>query len=665
MSSSRGRTPAGAQCARAARAQVAANARGGFVGARLAWALVLLLGLEVARAQEGAPPSTPPATPPAQTPVQTPAQEPVPAPAVPPVTAPPQEPVPAPNPEPTPTPAPAQPTPTAPTPTAPTPTAPAELAWEPRYHAFDDVRALCASWAAAAPARGLVLDALTLAPTHGGLAAPVLRFGRSGGEPLAQRPVIVLLGGADGVSLTGCEAVLAIVARVFEKPDELPAGVTFLAIPWASPDALARTLAGPSDGRDARPVDDDGDQRADEDGPDDIDGDGHVLTMLVEDPAGPWMRASDPRFVIPARAGESPRYRLVPEGRDDDGDGEYNEDPVGGSALCEDFPVEFEPRGSLATGLTLPLESEHARALAALLAETRPWVVLAFQGAHGGLAWPARARDESAAREPYQALAHAFSQATGRVDDGARTLTELGRPARAQSALRWMREGLGALTAEVSLWGPQVERPLGEGNAAAGLSPATARLDGSELGAPNVGERAPIAADRAWARWLDDLRGGIGFVEWHPVDLGPGTRALVGGWLPFTRRNAPERSLAAALAPAANFALRVAALPPRYDLVLDEVRRDGELCFVRARLASRAGIACTACTERKDELTLRLALPPGARLMAGAETNVFATPRAGELTRELAWIVLAPAGSSFALSLDQPWGGRTSWEVKP
>jgi hypothetical protein len=251
------------------------------------------------------------------------------------------------------------------------------------------------------------------------------------------------------------------------------------------------------------------------------------------------------------------------------------------------------------------------------------------------------------------------------VDDGARTLTELGRSARAQAALRWMREGLGAIAAEVSLWGPQVERPLGEGNAAAGLSPATARLDGSELGAPNVGERAPIAADRAWARWLDDLRGGIGFVEWHPVDLGPGTRALVGGWLPFTRRNAPERSLAAALAPAANFALRVAALTPRYDLVLDEVRRDGELCFVRARLASRAGIACTACTERKDELTLRLTLPPGARLMAGAETNVFETPRAGELTRELAWIVLAPAGSSFALSLDRPWGGRTSWEVKP
>lgn len=588
------------------------------------------------------------------------AQEPAPDPGSSPVTAP----APVQEPVQTSVTPPAEPAPAAPA-SAP-PAAPA-LVWEPRYHAFEDVRELCAGWAAAATARGLLCEASVLAPTYGGLATPVLRFGKSGGEALAQRPAIVLLGGADGVSLTGAEAVLAIVARCFERPEELPAGVALVAIPWAAPDALQRTLAGFADGRDARPLDDDGDQRVDEDDADDIDGDGHVLAMLVEDPAGPWMRASDPRFVIPAAAGEGPRYRLVREGRDDDGDGEFNEDPVGGSALCEDFPVDFEPRGSLATGLSLPLESDHARSLAQLLADTRPWVVLTFQGNHGGLAWPARSDvdEPAAAREPYDVLAHAFAQATGRAGDAAHTLTELGRPARAQSAQRWLRENLGAITAEVSLWGPKVERPLAEGSGAAGLSPATARLDGSELGAPIAGDRAPCESDRAWARWLDDLRGGIGFVEWHPVDLGPGTRALVGGWLPFTRRNAPERSLAAALAPAPNFALRVAALPPRYELVLDEVRREGELCFVRARLANRAGIACTACTGRKDELTLHLALPPGARLMAGAETNVFATPRAGELTRELAWIVLAPAGSSFALRLDRPWGGETRWEVKP
>ncbi|MEO6710538.1 MAG: hypothetical protein ABIP42_13245, partial [Planctomycetota bacterium] len=137
---------------------------------------------------------------------------------------------------------------------------------------------------------------LDLGTTTDGRKVPALLFGAEGPLALEVRPCVLLLGALDGESPTGGLAVLQVSAELLSEPASLPGGVSFAAVPWASPEALELSLQGRSaDGRNTRPVDEDRDGRIDEDGPDDLDGDGAILQMLVEDPDGPWVRPANQR----------------------------------------------------------------------------------------------------------------------------------------------------------------------------------------------------------------------------------------------------------------------------------------------------------------------------------------------------------------------------------
>lgn len=101
-----------------------------------------------------------------------------------------------------------------------------------------------------------------------------------------------------------------------------------------------------------RPVDNDGDGLLDEDPPDDIDGDGIILTMRwkdevkgtfipdPDDPTGRIMKRVSPGKGI---------YSTSQEGIDNDGDGRVNEDGIGGLDLHRNYPENWRPQ-SEATG---------------------------------------------------------------------------------------------------------------------------------------------------------------------------------------------------------------------------------------------------------------------------------------------------------------------------
>ncbi|MCP4659328.1 MAG: hypothetical protein GY856_28290, partial [bacterium] len=81
-----------------------------------------------------------------------------------------------------------------------------------------------------------------------------------------------------------------------------------------------------------------------EDDFDDLNGDGRITKMRIPDPAGEWLpHSDDPRLMVKqdSTKGWVGRYRLLTEGRDDDGDGLYNEDPVEGIAVDNNFPQAF------------------------------------------------------------------------------------------------------------------------------------------------------------------------------------------------------------------------------------------------------------------------------------------------------------------------------------
>jgi len=526
----------------------------------------------------------------------------------------------------------------------------------PEYHDLAAVRALLDSWEAQRPdvSRFFVFDE--------GVEVPTLEIFGAGDVPPAERPGILLLGGLDGRSVAGGEAVLSVVHDLLADPSRLPPGVSFVAIPWASPSALGMTLRGEArDGRDDEPVDEDHDGRADEDGPDDVDGDGRLFEMLVLAVDGAWALDSMTAFPRPARPSDSVRYERTLEGRDDDGDGRFNEDGPGGIVLDQNFPLGR--RGAWGDPLAgrLPMSAPLSRALADLVLRRPVAVVVCFQGEHGGLAIPGGVPSGVGEhdlpldldRPVFEQVAAAFQAATGR-SAGAWTLREAWLEDRPGAALDWLYAVPGVLALEVAPWGPAVAL---QGEAA------------DELFADG---RSYATVEAAWQRWVDNDRGGIGYSTWRDVELGEGRRGLLGGWDASVRLNPPVERLPDALAGTTALVRALADGLPELELEVDVLEREGDLVHLRARVANvgrwPTGLASTGRWPRAGdpvEVTLELELPADAERLAGAPRRELGRLAGGQVTADVEWIVLAPAGTPFTLRARAPWALPVERRVKP
>lgn len=160
------------------------------------------------------------------------------------------------------------------------------------------------------------------------------------------KPAIFIDGGIDADEVVAVEAALGVVHRLLTSDEpgvqELLRTRTFYIAPMVIPDASEIHHMTPERPRDTtlRPWDDDNDGVADEDLPDDLDGDGQALQMRQRHALGEWVGSEeDARVMRRRRVGDDgPFYRVYSEGRDDDGDGEYNEDPTGGVDPNRNYP---------------------------------------------------------------------------------------------------------------------------------------------------------------------------------------------------------------------------------------------------------------------------------------------------------------------------------------
>ncbi|MDF1799947.1 MAG: M14 family zinc carboxypeptidase [Planctomycetota bacterium] len=561
---------------------------------------------------------------------------------------------------------------------------------KPVYRDVAAGMALLEKWA---EARGEAVEFVDLGTTPGERPLRGLLFGAPGARPLAERRVVFLVGGIDGRSLHGAEAVLGITAELLAEPASLPADLAFLSLPFAAPDGLDAELArlhglGPgTGGRNARSIDADLDGDLDEDGPDDLDGDGLVTMMLIEDPAGAWCRAGDPRFLVPADdpTASGKRYWLLPEGRDDDNDGEFNEDGPGGVRGDRNFPIGWRgPHAPIAPG-PLPFSEPESRAVRDVAASYDLLVTVLFDG-HSGRTELASffhpggftadgqptvvPRAELPARDQ---LLYPLAELAYTTRHGARSE---GGDAGAAPATFDMRESLGSplewLDAEgqVALrfptWGPE----LGLGRSApvesAGFrrgerpSPAVSQDELEDFDEPTC----PTSTGGAWRRFLDERRGGIGFVDWHPVELaGVRGEVLVGGWEPGSIENPPEDQLSASVDLGLAFIQDLLASLPAVELQVLEASRDGELVTLRSR-AVLAGSLPAAFLEG-GVLTIGLDVPVGGRLIAGPAELAWDPLRQPE-GPEIEWLVHAPAASRFQLRLTRGAGEVVlSRELRP
>jgi len=164
---------------------------------------------------------------------------------------------------------------------------------------------------------------------------------------------------------------LDVAARLAEKPESIPLRCAVRVLVDGNPDATAYAKDGRVRAGNDTPVDDDQDGDVDEDAPDDVDGDGRISWMRFPDPTGEFDAAMEK---ADAAKGKPPKFRLVLEGRDDDGDGLWNEDGPGGVDVARNFTWRFEEHVP-ACGKWPASASETRAVLDLLLADERIAVV--------------------------------------------------------------------------------------------------------------------------------------------------------------------------------------------------------------------------------------------------------------------------------------------------
>ena len=201
------------------------------------------------------------------------------------------------------------------------------------------------------------------------------------------KPAIALVGGVEGNHLLGTELAIGFAESLLrgagtDSIKSLLAKTTFYIFPNMSPDAMEQYFGKLRYERlsNAGSTDDDRDGKYDEDGYEDLDGNGKITQIRIESPLGTYkIHPDDPRVLIRADndKGEKGNYLVYTEGTDNDGDGKFNEDGAGGVWFNRNFtykPIPFSPGAG-----EYPASEKETRALADTLYQLfNVYAVLSF-----------------------------------------------------------------------------------------------------------------------------------------------------------------------------------------------------------------------------------------------------------------------------------------------
>ncbi len=174
----------------------------------------------------------------------------------------------------------------------------------------------------------------------------LMRIGRDPKSMKESNPSIFVGANLEGNRPLATEGAIKLAEIILSDPSHFES-LTWYILPHGNPDAAARYFKAPvnEDSRNDLPTNDDRDEQTDEDGVNDLNGDGWITKMRVMHPDGEWIISdSDPRLMQKAdpKKGEAGVYKMYSEGTDDDGDGLYNEDGPGGTNVGINFPQLFK-----------------------------------------------------------------------------------------------------------------------------------------------------------------------------------------------------------------------------------------------------------------------------------------------------------------------------------
>jgi murein tripeptide amidase MpaA len=228
--------------------------------------------------------------------------------------------------------------------------------WD-KYHSTEETHAVLKSWATAYPD---LTNLYSIGKTLKGTELMVLEISNKATGEAETKPAYYYDGNIHAGELAGAEVSLHFAWYLltnYSKSTRIKNLVDTRVLyirPKFNPDGADLALNTPTVLRSTpRPYDEDFDGLLDEDPGNDLDGNGVITRMRVKNRNGKFkISKKDPRVLERRKQGENggTYYDVYSEGIDDDKDGRYNEDGVGGIDMNRNFPrnwgLEFEQRGA-------------------------------------------------------------------------------------------------------------------------------------------------------------------------------------------------------------------------------------------------------------------------------------------------------------------------------
>ncbi|MFP4623778.1 MAG: M14 family metallopeptidase [Gemmatimonadota bacterium] len=491
--------------------------------------------------------------------------------------------------------------------------------------------------------------------------------------PAVDKPAAYFEGGRHAGEVTSSECVLWLMRHLLEGYGSDPEITELLdhnAIylrPQNNPDGSNLYLHTAQSLRSTvRPYDNDRDGLLDEDPPEDLDGDGviHDLRFRPADmPAGSPAAAMEPRYVLDerdasgrlmrrARRGEEAEWVVLSEGVDSDGDGEFNEDGVGGLDLHRNYPENWRPdRGLDRTGRGYTQAGAGDFPLSE--PETRATVIWLLQNPHVSVA------NSMDTRVPMHLRPPSTSKSAERMYPEDRALYEyFDSVGLSITGYPWAGDVYETYMTRypVSPWSgePTEPSPLFGHGPDFGYFYYGAIWYGDELwngGAMEDYNQDGIYDSYDALIWDDRHNAGRGFREWEPFDHPTLGRVEIGGFHPkFFSQNGPADRLEEWIAKQALFNLAMAKHLPRLEIVDVAVREESAAAHSAADSATwevevtfrNAGRLPTALRQarlvkivRPDRVRLRL---PDALTEGDAPAVEIVDPEGRDKTREAGWL---------------------------
>ncbi|MCP4360892.1 MAG: carboxypeptidase [Chloroflexi bacterium] len=353
----------------------------------------------------------------------------------------------------------------------------------------------------------------------------------------------------------------------------------------------------------------------------DVDKDGRILQMRLQDPHGSWKtHPDDPRLMIPREPDDLPGgdyYRLLPEGRIKNYDGvTITAAPaLQGLDLNRQFPVFWEPNQHGA-GHFPGSEPEPAAAMKFIADHPNITGSVSYHTFSGVfLRPPTKGNDDLLPTQDmhtYKKLGEKAKELTGYAAVSIYSDFQYDPKSFIKGTFDdWMYEYLGVYAWTCEIWSVQQQAGIEKYH----------YLDWFR--------DHPLEDDLAIMKWNDDVLNGQGIVEWYDFEHSQLGKVELGGWNTFiTWRNPPYRLLEKEIAPLADFAIFSALVSPKLEWYEVTKSSQGQIHHIRAVIHNTGWLPTNVSKQALEmkvvrELEVDINLPDGAKLLTGKKKTML------------------------------------------